>query len=438
VIAELNSVSLSEWQTLSPTDKGGLHKRFLDPSISTHLVVKQLNESKLLSLVELRHGIEVRAFSHVGRVKVGNLTITVTPKIKGSSLLNLVRYAYGFRRLNLIANANHSIDDLGFADLLVSQLNAEVGELLSRGLLKAYVSTNQRLSSPRGRIDIARIAKDGGVLTATLPCQHYPRIENTLLNQVLMAGLELGGSMTSDLELRRGARRLIAQMEEQVSVVRLDRAVMNLAEHKLNRLTEIYSSALLIIRLLIESQGVALAGETMTTTLPGFLFDMNAFFQALVSRFLGDNILGFSVRDEHGLKGMMRYNSKLNPQRRQSPTPRPDFVICNQRTGAISAILDAKYRDLWERPLPREMLYQLVVYAISQPHCAASCIIYPTTNQFASEARIDVSDPVYGKPLGQVSLRPLLLSKLESMIFDHSTQGRKSRIEYANQLAFGK
>ena len=233
MIAELNSVSLSEWQTLSPTDKGGLHKRFLDPSISTHLVVKQLNESKLLSLVELRYGIEVRAFSHVGRVKVGNLTITVTPKIKGSSLLNLVRYAYGFRRLNLISNANHSIDDLGFADLLISQLNAEVGELLSRGLLKAYVSTNQRLSSPRGRIDIARIAKDGGVLTATLPCQHYPRIENTLLNQVLMAGLELGGSMTSDLELRRGARRLIAQMEEQVSVVRLDRAVMDLAEHKL-------------------------------------------------------------------------------------------------------------------------------------------------------------------------------------------------------------
>ena len=438
MIAEVDSVSLSEWQTLAPSDKGGLLGRYLDSSRSTQLVVKQLNESKFLSLVELRQGLEVRAFSHVGRVRVGSLTITVTPKIKGSSLLNLVRYAYGFRRLKLISSANHSIDDLGFADLLISQLNAEVGELLSRGLLKEYVSTNARLSSPRGRIDIARIAKDGGVFTATLPCQHYPRIENTLLNQVLMAGLELGRSMASDVELGREARQLIAQMEVQVSVVRLDRAVLNLAEHKMNRLTEVYSSALLIIRLLVESQGVALTGQTMTTTLPGFLFDMNAFFQALVSRFLNDNILGFSVRDEQGLKGMMRYNTKFNPQRRQSPTPRPDFVICNRSTGSIRAILDAKYRDLWERPLPREMLYQLVVYAISQPHCAVSSIIFPTMNHLATEARIDVTDPVYGKPIGQVSLRPLLLSKLESLIFDNSTKGRKDRAEYANQLAFGR
>ena len=59
-------------------------------------------------------------------------------------------------------------------------------------------------------------------------------------------------------------------------------------------------------------------------------------------------------------------------------------------------------------------------------------------NQLATEARIDVTDPVYGKPLGQVSLRPLLLSKLESMIANNSIQGRKERTEYARQLAFGK
>ena len=64
--------------------------------------------------------------------------------------------------------------------------------------------------------------------------------------------------------------------------------------------------------------------------------------------------------------------------------------------------------------------------------------LYPTMNQLATEARIDVTDPVYGKPLGQVSLRPLLLTKLESMIANNSIQGRKERTEYARQLAFGK
>ena len=59
-------------------------------------------------------------------------------------------------------------------------------------------------------------------------------------------------------------------------------------------------------------------------------------------------------------------------------------------------------------------------------------------NHLATEARIDVTDPVYGKPLGQVNLRPLLLSKLESLLFDDSKESRKMRIEYASQLAFGK
>lgn len=433
---EAASITISEWESQGPADCSTLAGRFLDLSHSTRRVVELLHQSRMLGLSELRQGLQITAFSHVGRVRVGPLTVTIMPKLKGMPLLNLIRYAYGFRRLNLISDSPHAVEHCGFEDLLIHQLNAEVQELVARGLLRSYVSTFERLGSPRGRIDLNRLALDGGTATATLPCQHHPRIEDTQLNQVLMAGLMLAASMASVVELRRDSRRLASLMDEQVSVVRLLPAVLDRAARQMNRLTAAYSSALSIIRLLVEAQGVVLEGGHTSASLPGFLFDMNAFFQALISRFLRDNLPGYTVRDEHGLKGMLKYNPQFNPQRRQPPTPRPDYVVTKQ--SAVCSLLDAKYRDLWSRPLPREMLYQLVVYAISHRIRPQSSILYPTMDARAKEARIDVTDPLFGKFLGQVCLRPVHLPTIVELVTTLTSQGRRDRRAYAKRLAFGE
>lgn len=433
--APQTTIMLSEWETLGPSHDA-LRGQYLDCSAGTRRIVDRLAESKLLELTELRSGLQIRAFSYVGRIRVGNLTITVLPKIKGKPLLNLLRYAYGFRRLHLISAANLPTEQLGFEDLLINQLNAEVQELISRGLLRSYVPSSERLSSPRGRIDLTRLALDGGTATATLPCQHHPRIEDTLLNRVLMAGLRLAGGLASLVDLRRESQRLAAMMDEQVSSVRLDGTLLDRACRQMNRLTTAYSSALAIIRLLVEAQGIVLEGQTTSTMLPGFLFDMNAFFQALISRFLRENLPGYLVRDEHGLTGMMQYNPGFNPQRRKSPTPRPDYVVLQNRT--VCSILDAKYRDLWETNLPREMLYQLVVYAISSRQTPKSSILYPAADQLAKEARIDVREPIHGKYLGQVCLRPVYLPTIEKLVGSNTAQARRDREAYARRLAFGE
>ena len=153
-----SSITLTEWETLGPDNCSDLSGRFLDTSRGTRQVIELLAKSNLLKLTELRHGLQIQAFSHVGKVRLGDLTITVLPKIKGPSLLNLIRYAFEFRRLNLISDSAHFVDNCGFEDLLIVQLNAEGQELVSRGLLRSYIGTSERLSSPRGRIDINRMA----------------------------------------------------------------------------------------------------------------------------------------------------------------------------------------------------------------------------------------------------------------------------------------
>lgn len=430
--ASVLSITLSEWETLGPAGCDELTGRFLDETAASQGVADTLAKSRLLELTELRSGLKVKAYSHVGRIRIGDLNVTVLPKLRGSSMLGLLRYAYGFRRLNLISDTNHFSEPCGFEDLLVAQLNSEVEELLSRGLQRSYIGRNESLGSPRGRIDIQQLARQGGSVTATLACRHYPRTEDTLLNRVLVAGLMLAASIASNVELRRESRRLASLIEEQVSHVSLNSAVMNQVDRQLTRLTKSYQPAMSIIRLLVESQGIALEGESITNRLPGFMFDMNTFFQAILSRFLGENLPGYSVMDEHSLKGMMRYNPNFNRPRR-SPTPRPDYVI--KKGSKICSILDAKYRDIWEKDLPRHMLYQLVVYAVSHSEQPRSTILYPTFHPGARETRIEVMDPVYGKTIGQVRMCPVNLEQLEVLVNDFTTQGRREREAYAFKLA---
>lgn len=429
-------VMLGEWEEMSPTGDSPTRGLSFQQEPAARALAADLAASGKLEVQELLQGLSVRAKSFVGTVRLGPVQVTVRPKITGFPLAALLRYAYGLRNLFLYdEQVKLETADRPFQDLLLSQLAAEAAELLSRGLHRTYRPRRELLTSPLGRVDFQRLARTGGVRHSALPCHHHPRLADCLPNQVLVAGLRFGAGLTGDLELRVRLRRLAALCGENVTLLRLDHHVFARLEREAGRLTRAYEPAFRLIQILYRHAGAGLGREAGGLPVPGFLFDMNRFFQAVLSRFLHENLDGFRVQDEYRLQGMFAYVPGFNPRRRQAPAPRPDFVVF--RYGKVAAILDAKYRDLWENALPRDMLYQLALYALSQDGGVPAVILYPTLDARAREAVIEVREPVYGAGRARVILRPVVLDDLAKMVCQSDAAAVKRRREYARDLAFG-
>lgn len=428
------SVTLKEWQTLGPEQESVLAGPVFGVEDNGRAVARRLTESGRLEVLELARGLELRATSFVGRFRLGTIDVTINPKLTGAPLLRLLRYAYGLRHLDLYEPAGYTAEQWNFQDLIIRQLATEVAEILARGIHRDYIPVAGHLMSPRGQIDFNRHVRDFPWTNATLPCRYHPRIEDCVLNQVLLAGLQYAASLTADTELRGQLNRLRKALSSDVTEKRLDRQLLAEGMRALDRRTTAYKSILRILKLLLDSNGISLDGEDEPVILPGFLFDMNRFFQALLSRFLREHLLEGVLHDEYALRTLYSY-APGSPRGRGVPTPRPDFVI--MRGGTMAAVLDAKYRDIWNQGLPREMLYQLSVYALGRTGTdRSSVILYPCLDAFPKEQVLCINDIMRGSVQGKVVLRPVNLLTMENLI-GQGRSGMKERLAVAEWLVYG-
>ncbi len=432
---EKTIIRMNEWQTISPDNEVSLFNFFLYGE-DRHFAEK-LTRHGIIEIIEQRHGVRIFSKSYVGYLKLGDLEIHISPKISGFPLLSLFRYAYKLKNLFINEKMLICSEITGVQDLLILQLINEVKNLISRGMVKKYLEQKRFLDSPRGKIDFQTIVKNDFTLRNQLPCIIHPRTWDCLLNQVIKAGIEFAIRLTDNRQIEYECRQLAKYLDEFVSDIPLNRFHLNSVRRNQNRLTSSYNPALTLIEILMDSQGVIFEDQQEKVPIPGFLFDMNRLFQGIISRFLNSHLCDYKVRDEYSLKSMMKYLPDFNPQKRRDPMPRPDFVV--MKDGKITAILDAKYRDLWEKNLPREMLYQLGMYALCQRDVRKAAILYPTMSESAREGRIQISDPTYGNKLGKVVIRPLNLNLLSELInLPDSSQNIRRKEKYADYLAFGE
>jgi 5-methylcytosine-specific restriction enzyme subunit McrC len=159
---------------------------------------------------------------------------------------------------------------------------------------------------------------------------------------------------------------------------------------------------------------------------------MNALWQRLLGRVLSEWAPGVTVREEFTLRHLFQSDPAFTPRPRRLRNPRPDFAVL--LPGKPVRYLDAKYRDLWTQGLPRDMLYQLALYASAQAGGAAA-MLYPTEAVEAAEERLDVCNLIDGRPAASVALRRVHLQRLVELVAEPvSTRREAERQAFAWRL----
>ena len=94
-------INLTEWETREPSKGSPLAGLVLVNHPAAQHLAETLTRDGRIEILELARGLELRASSFVGRFALGELLITIKPKISGVPLMNLLRYAYRLRHLQL-------------------------------------------------------------------------------------------------------------------------------------------------------------------------------------------------------------------------------------------------------------------------------------------------------------------------------------------------
>jgi 5-methylcytosine-specific restriction enzyme subunit McrC len=274
----LKTVDLVEWQTLGPSETDFLKGINLSFDKKAQRIADELASSDRIEVLQLQSGIQIRTTSWVERIVLGDLTITVHPKINGAPLLNLLRYAYSLRDLQTFTPTSFDRSTEAFQDLIVEQLANEAAELLSRGLHRDYLRFSEQLASPAGRINFGQVAHTLATAKPTIACTYYNRSEAVLLNRVLLAGLRLAAWVSTDTRLSDRVFRLAQILEVSVPAMRLTKADMDDASRVIDRRTTACGSALTLIDLLLSGMGISMTEAADPVQMPGISLRYEPFF----------------------------------------------------------------------------------------------------------------------------------------------------------------
>jgi 5-methylcytosine-specific restriction endonuclease McrBC regulatory subunit McrC len=301
----------------------------------------------------------------VGRIAIGNTVFSVLPDLEPRQFVNMLLYSAGLdlhrfldrETARIDAHAEHGDDDFL---VLLAYLMISVTASLAKGYLaKTYESKSELIQTIRGRPNWTR--NFGRHPGAGLVCDYKEIQQDNLLNQLVLAGLE---AATSILVQKNTAHdgSIVFAWRSLCRSIRPTPTSFDLANKKLNRLTESYRPALAVARILLFGFTADDLFEAGEADLQCMQFDVSLIFERFLVRILREHFARSSIivrvpKDDG--RAMVDGWSKTYR------SVRPDIFL--SKGNSTVAVLDAKYKpryvDVPPSKVTSEDLYQMFFYA---------------------------------------------------------------------------
>ncbi len=218
--------------------------------------------------------------STVGALDIGDLAVSIRPKLDISRVLFLASYAMG--AFDVREERFDFEEAPTVVEALASALVAAARRAFARGLLHGYMTKEEALHTVRGRIRIDDQLRRRFGVPVPVEVRYDEFTDDITANRLVKAAAARLGRMRLRSARSREGLRWVAARLENVSLVEFPAV----PEVTFDRLSEHYREVVALSRLVLRH--TSFETDRGRIRAPGFLMDMNAVFQGFVTQALRD------------------------------------------------------------------------------------------------------------------------------------------------------
>ncbi len=284
------------------------------------------------------------------------ITLRLSPKIEITNLFQMLQYAYDFE-IQFQDELINCATIEGFYEKLAHLLALRVLNRAQKGFYRTYISTTERLSCIRGRLDIKHAIYNPWEVK--LKCNYQELTGDVPENQILIWTLFIlshSGVCNRTLPIIRQAYQAL----QGLATVQPYNSEDCVNRHY-SRLNEDYRPLHALCRFFLESTGAS--HHEGDYAMLAFLVNMAKLFESFVASWLTQNL-------PHDYR--LEKQERLIIDSTQGLFLQVDIVIYETKSSAVRYVLDTKYKSKYKS----EDFSQIVSYAFGKKCCEA-VLVYP-------------------------------------------------------------